>query len=122
MIKKVFNLTAAILLITAKRLNLTYNEINIIVYYFIVPLTWCVMLDCIIKMPICSIIWTVLGLSVYIAKRKVFSSWCDYVFKKSVQFLLSFNSIGWNYHKASVIICVVVPIIIYIALIIALII
>ena len=121
MIRIIFAIVAFALYKTAKLLNLTYNEINIIVYYFIIPLTWCIMLDCIIGMPVCSIVWTVLGLIVYLKKKKNFSKWCDDVFKCSVKFLLKFEKIGWDYNKASVIICVVIPIIIYVLLIIALI-
>jgi len=36
---------------------------------------------------------------------------------KSVEFLLYFRKIGWNYIVSSVIICVVVPVLIYVELI-----
>ena len=45
MITTIFNQTALVLVKAAQKLNLTYNEVNIIVYYMIVPLTWCIMLD-----------------------------------------------------------------------------
>ena len=114
----VFGIVAAGLNLIAKALHMTYNEINIIVYYLIIPLSWCIMLDYIIGLPITTPIWLLLWIYIIWSKRKFFKDWCDAAFKLSVDFLLKFKRIGWNYWKASVIICVVVPLIIYAALII----
>ena len=46
-----------------------------------------------------------------------FKDRCDWAFMKSVEFLLYFRKIGWNYIVSSVIICVVVPVLIYVELI-----
>ena len=113
----VFGIVAASLRLMAKALHMTYNEINIIVYYLIIPLSWCIMLDYIIGLPITTPIWILLWVYIFWSKRKFFRQWCDVAFKLSVDFLLKFQRIGWNYWKASVIICVVIPIIIYAALI-----
>ena len=113
----VFGIVAAGLNLIAKALHMTYNEINIIVYYLIIPLSWCIMLDYIIGLPITTPIWILLWIYIIWSKRKFFKDWCDAAFKLSVDFLLKFKRIGWNYWKASVIICVVVPLIIYAALI-----
>ena len=110
----VFGATAASLRIIAKCLHLTYNEINIIVYYLIIPLTWCMMIDR--QLPILTTLWIALWTYIIITKRKFFSKWCDTVFQLSVEFLLKFQRIGWDYWTASVIICVVVPILIYMIL------
>ncbi len=118
MITTIFNKTALLLVKTAQKVNLTYNEVNIIVYYMIVPLTWCIMLDLIFSSwPWMSVVWLALCVAVIWWHRKDFSTWCDWAFEKSVNFLLWFRRIGWNYYKASVIICVVLPIAIYIILI-----
>lgn len=114
----VFGIVAAGLNLIAKALHMTYNEINIIVYYLIIPLSWCVMIDYIIGLPITTPIWILLWIYIIWSKRKFFKDWCDAAFKLSVDFLLKFKRIGWNYWKASVIICVVVPLIIYAVLII----
>ena len=114
----VFGIVAAGLNLIAKALHMTYNEINIIVYYLIIPLSWCIMLDYIIGLPITTPIWLLLWIYIIWSKRKFFKEWCDAAFKLSVDFLLKFKRIGWNYWKASVIICVVVPLIIYAVLII----
>lgn len=112
----VFGATAASLRIIAKCLHLTYNEVNIIGYYLIIPLTWCMMVDCLYQLPILTTLWVALWTYIIITKRKFFSKWCDTVFQLSVEFLLKFQRIGWDYWTASVIICVVVPILIYIIL------
>ena len=118
MITTIFNKTALLLVKTAQKVNLTYNEVNIIVYYMIVPLTWCIMLDFILNSwPWMSVVWLTLCVVVTWWHRKDFSTWCDWAFEKSVNFLLWFRRIGWNYYKASVIICVVLPIAIYVILI-----
>ena len=117
MITKIFNKTAQVLHKIAQKLNLTYNEVNIIVYYMLVPLTWLVMLDFIIKIwPLLTIVWIATCLTVSLWHRKDFKTWCDNVFQKSVDFLLWFKHFGWDYNKASVIICVIVPIFIYVIL------
>ena len=45
-----------------------------------------------------------------------FGDWAK-AFDNSVKFLLWFKVIGWNYYVSSVIICVVVPVLIYCGLI-----
>ena len=113
----IFGIVAASLRLMAKVLHMTYNEINIIVYYLIIPLSWFIMLDYIMGLPITTPIWILLWVYIFWSKRKFFRQWCDVAFKLSVDFLLKFQRIGWNYWVASVIIGVVVPIIIYAALI-----
>lgn len=104
----------------AQTFGMTYNEINIIAYYLIVPLTWTIMIDILINKPITTTLLLVAWIVIFIVHRNDFRQWCDWAFDKSVQFLLWFKCIGWDYILSSVIICVVVPIIIYATLIIAL--
>ncbi len=114
MITAIFSKTAQLLLKIADKTGLTYNAVNIIVYYMIVPLTWLIMLDFIVHCwPLLSVLWIGVCLIVTWRHRRDFNQWCDWVFKKSVDFLLWFNHIGWDYYKASVIICVAVPVLIY---------
>lgn len=108
-VSKIFWCVAKTLQNIANTIHLTYNEINIIVYYMIIPLTWCVMLDIIthtlLLTPLFTLGW-IISLSL---KRKNFKEWCDKVFIKSQQFIRFFG----EYVKFSVIICVIIPIIIY---------
>ena len=113
----VFGAVALALRLMAKALHMTYKEINIIVYYLLIPLSWCIMLDMIIKLPIFTPLWILLWIYIFWSKRKFFRQWCDVAFQLSVEFLLKFQRIGWNYWEASVVIGVVVPIIIYVVLI-----
>lgn len=121
MISKCFKLVVDVLYWIAQTFGMTYNEINIIVYYLIVPLTWTVMIDILIKKPITTPLLLLAWGVIFFVHRNDFSQWCDWAFQKSVDFLLWFKCIGWDYILSSVIICVVVPIIIYGVLIFALI-
>lgn len=47
----IFAIVAGAELLIAKLSGTTYNEVNIIVYYLVIPLSWMVMVDYITKMP-----------------------------------------------------------------------
>ena len=113
----VFAIVAGIEHIIAKLTGLTYNEVNIIVYYLIIPLTWTLMIDYLTKMPFLTPM-IIIGWIIFLWKDQMkFRDRCDWAFDKSVDFLLYFKKIGWNYIVSSVIICVVVPVLIYVELI-----
>ena len=111
-VSKLFWWVAKSLQNIARILHLSYNEINIIVYYLLIPLSWCIMLDCLMGMPITTLllvaVWAVIFLKV-----KSFSEWCDKGFKLSQRFICFFG----EYVKYSVIICVFIPVLIYVVLI-----
>lgn len=108
----IFGIVAGVLHLIGRLFHLSYNEVNILLYYLLIPLLWCLLIDYYINFPILTTIWILLWLYIFISKRKFFSQWCDTVFDISVIFLLKFQKIGWDYYKASVIICVVIPIVI----------
>lgn len=117
----IFAIVAGAELLIAKLSRTTYNEVNIIVYYLVIPLSWMVMVDYITKMPFLTPMF-ILTWVIFLWKDKMkFRNRCDLAFDKSVDFLLWFKKIGWNYIVSSVIICVVVPILVYIELIYAII-
>ena len=117
----VFAIVAGIEHIIAKLTGLTYNEVNIIVYYLIIPLTWTLMIDYLTEMPFLTPM-IIIGWIIFLWKDQMkFRDRCDWAFDKSVDFLLYFKKIGWNYIVSSVIICVVVPVLIYVELIYAII-
>lgn len=101
----------------ANATGLTYNEVNILVYYLAVPLTWTVLFDVGLRLPLATPLLLFVWLCVFAVKRKHFKTWCDDVFSASVNFLLSFKHIGWSYEKASVIICVAAPLAVYVLLV-----
>ncbi len=118
MIATIFNFVADALHWIASVLGLTYNEVNIILYYFIIPLTWTILLDRYIGKPISTIIFILAWVILLIVKGREFRTWCDWAFDRSVDFLMFFNCMGGNYRLNSVIICVAIPILIYVGLII----
>ncbi|MDE6552407.1 MAG: hypothetical protein K2K98_05535 [Muribaculaceae bacterium] len=117
MVNWIFSKVAYGLLWTGKKTGLTYNEVNIIVYYLLIPLSWTIMLDCWLGIPVTTCALLCIWLGLFIATRHTFSLWCDRAFEDSVSFLNRFNRLGSNYVLSSVIICVAIPIAIYVLLI-----
>lgn len=113
----IFAIVAGVEHVIAKLTGLTYNEVNIIVYYLLIPLSWVVMVDYITKMPLITPMYIVAWIVFLWKDSMKFRDRCDWAFDKSVDFLLWFKKIGWNYVVSSVIICVVVPVLIYAELI-----
>lgn len=118
LVAKIFNFVVDILEKAASALGLTYNEINIILYYFIIPLSWTLLLDRFLGKPITTLILIVAWAVLLVCKGREFRNWCDWAFDRSVDFLKWFNRLGGNYELNSVVICVIIPIMIYAGLII----
>ncbi|MDE5849640.1 MAG: hypothetical protein K2H38_05820 [Muribaculaceae bacterium] len=113
MTKSIFSWVAESLLLIGKKTGLTYNEVNVIVYYLIIPLSWTIMLDCWLHTFYFTAALILIWVGILLATRNIFREWCDWVFKDSVDFLNWFNRWGGNYELNSVIICVVLPLIVY---------
>ena len=96
--------------------GITYNAINIIVYYMLIPLSWTIMLDIYIQYPLFTYTLVVVWIGIMIGIRGKFITWSDWAYNKSVDFLNYFNRWGGNYVLNYVVICVVVPIAIYVTL------
>ena len=111
----IFALVAIALHGIARLTRLTYHTINILVYYLLIPLSWAYMTDKIIgwQIPWFTIGWSTVWIAIFIIKGRSFQRWCDWGFKKSVEFLLGFKRLKWNYCVASVYICVWLPLIVY---------
>lgn len=117
MVKRIFTVVANTLMRIGEIAGLTYYEVNILVYYLFIPLSWTIMFDCWIRKPYTSFALAFTWLGIFIATRHTFREWCDWAFKDSVDFLNWFNRWGGNYVLNSVIICVIVPLVIYAILI-----
>lgn len=115
MIKLIFRVVANALYAISRITGLSYNEINILLYYFLIPFTWLLMLDIIFDIHYFKFSFVVFCIGFYIGCRD-FKSYSDWLFHKSVVFLNYFNRYGSNYHSSSVWICVAVPILIYMIL------
>ena len=113
----IFAVVAGMEHVIAKLTGATYNEVNIIIYYLLIPLSWAAMIYYITKMPFLSIMYVIAWIVFLWKDPMKFRNRCDWVFIKSVDFLLWFKKIGWNYVVSSVIICVIIPILIYMELI-----
>ena len=113
----IFAVVAGLEHIIAKLTGTTYNEVNIIVYYLLIPLSWTAMVDYITMMPFLTPMYIIAWVIFLWKDQMKFRDRCDWAFMKSVDFLLWFKKIGWNYIVSSVIICVVVPVLVYIELV-----
>ena len=113
----IFAVVAGVEHVIAKLTGMTYNEVNIIVYYLLIPLSWAVMVDYITMLPFLTPMYIIAWIVFLWKDPMKFRDRCDWAFMKSVDFLLWFKKIGWNYIVSSVIICVVVPVLVYIELV-----
>lgn len=113
MITLTFRLVATVLYNIATLLGMTYNEVNILAYYLLIPLTWTVMLDKYIGLPLITGALLYIWIGIRIGTWGHFREWCDWAFMRSVDFLNYFNHWGGNYVLNSVIICVVIPVLVY---------
>lgn len=108
----IFKKVANNLLYISRKTGFTYNEINIIVYFFFIPFSWLVLLDILFQFYYFKISFLIFIVG-FISGCRNFRTYSDWLFNKSVSFLKYFNKFGFNYVKASVWICVSIPIIIY---------
>ena len=113
MITLTFRLVATVLYNIATLLGMTYNEVNILAYYLLIPLTWTMMLDKYIGLPLTTGALLYFWIGIRIGTWGHFREWCDWAFMRSVDFLNYFNHWGGNYVLNSVIICVVIPVLVY---------
>ena len=112
---KIFDLVYQLLKWLSKISGFTYREINIIVYFILIPSFFIFLISRILnqKYIIISFLLFILVSVLLIPDFTLFSS---LLFDKSVSFLNWFEFIGLNYIQTSVIICVIIPIIVIISL------
>ena len=113
----IFAVVAGVEHVIAKLTGLTYNEVNIIAYFLLIPFSWTVLIDYIALLPFLTPMYLISWIIFLWKDPMKFRARCDWMFDKSVEFLLWFKKIGWNYVVSSVIICVVIPVLIYVELI-----
>jgi len=113
---KIFKIVANFLFFVSNKTKLTYNEINIILYYLIIPFSWLFLLDVIFNFHYLKIAFAIFIFGFFVGCRN-FKNYSDWLFDKSVSFLNYFNRFGSNYIISSVWICVSLPIVVYAILI-----
>ncbi len=109
---KIFQLTANLLHSIARMTGKTYYEINVLIYFFLVPFSWCWLADNLFHFHHLKIGFILLSIGFFIGCRD-FKVYSDDLFFKSVKFLNLFNRFGSNYKLSSVIICLFLPIVVY---------
>ncbi|MDG5491270.1 hypothetical protein [Psychroserpens sp. SPM9] len=110
--KELFNLTYDCLMGLANLTGFSYKEINIIIWFIIIPLSWTILIDKIKGKHYFKISFLTLSLLTLVLIAD-FSAFSNSLFDTSADFLRSFDSIGSNYITTSVIICLILPLIIY---------
>ena len=105
---KIFIVVRDILEWLANISRFSYMAVNIIVYYFVIPFIYFIILDQILGAHYFKISFLII-ISVTLLRIRDFELFSDWLFGKSADFLRSFSSIGMNYTVASVIICVFIP-------------
>ncbi len=108
-----FALTVKILLAIGRIFHLSYNAVNIIVWYMLLPLAWAAILDYKLHQILLAPAWLLFCMWIGFLQRKNFNGFCDTLFKLSQIFIASFG----NYYKWSVIICLLIPVLITILLV-----
>ena len=91
--------------------GLSYHEVNIIIYFIVIPAFFIFLLSKIFKQKMFIIGFLIL-IFISILIIPDFSKFSTLVFDKSVVFLNWFEYLGLNYIQASVVICVILPVLI----------
>ncbi len=111
MFRFIFNKTVNILESISRETGLSYETINCIVWFIIIPLSWCTMLDVIFGTPIIQLSFAgVVSLILLVVDRNTFGKT---LFRRTQRFLEYFERFGISYMLISVIWCIIVPLIIY---------
>jgi len=107
--EKLFIIIKDLLVLLSRYTGFSYKAINIIVYYYIIPFIFIILIDKIYKIHYFKISF-ILVLSIFVLLINDFEKFSIWLFKKSENFLNSFSFLGWDYIVASVIICVFIPV------------
>lgn len=95
--------------------KLSYNQINVLVYFFVVPFLYLAILDHHFDFHYLKAAATFTTLGFFIVCRN-FAAYSDWLFAQSVKFLQYFKRYGIGYQSASIWFCVVLPILLLLAL------
>lgn len=115
-IQFLFLIVAKSLYRIAELTKLTYNQINVIVYFFVVPFLYMTILDHHFDFHYikAAAAFTLFGF--FIGCRD-FAAYSDWLFAQAVKFLQYFKRYGISYESASIWFCVVLPVLFLVILI-----
>jgi hypothetical protein len=111
----IFDLVYSLLVWVSRVSGLSYEEVNIIAYYFLVPLVFLALIDRIIRRNVC-VCGFVAVWGVFLLLGPSFAGFSDDLFEKSVRFLNALSVLGMNYTVASVVVCVLLPGLLFVVL------
>lgn len=111
----IFDIVAQMLDLIASVTGFTYNEINIIAYYILLPFIYVALIDRIVRKHVLKIAY-ILAWAGILCLIQDFNAFCNTLFKRSVDFLMLFSRLGLDYVAASVVICVILPGIVFVVL------
>jgi hypothetical protein len=111
----IFQIVYTLLKLISELTGFSYNEVNIIVYYIVLPFVYVFLADKIIKSVVLRIVYLTV-VAVVLLLIPDFSAFSDRLFQASVDFLLSLRILGWNYVVSSVLVCVAFPGIIFLVM------
>lgn len=114
--QKIFKFTYDVLMWLSSLTGFSYKEINIIVWFIIIPFSWALLIDKIIGKHYLKISFSTI-IIITLLLINDFSSFSNWLFDKSADFLRGFEFLGIDYIASSVIICVIIPIAVYYILI-----
>jgi hypothetical protein len=109
MIDATFQAVAKGLYYSGTIINLNYNQMNILVYFGIIPLIWAFIIDKMFRFHYVKLMHLLVILFCWVTINNL-SAFCDDLFYACVIFLNLFRPIGIDYVAASVLFCVVLPI------------
>lgn len=104
----IFIIVYGLLMLASQVTGLTYNEVNIVTYYILIPFVYVALADKIWGKNVLKVLYIFLiAITLYLIPN--FAVFSDWLFDESVKFLLFFRVIGWSYVVSSVLICVIFP-------------
>ena len=106
---KLFELTYNFLVLLSEFTGFTYKEVNIIIWFYLIPFFWFILIDKANnshRLKIAGLI--LIAVSLFLISD--FTQFSNDLFHKSANFLRSFNTIGSNYIVSSVVVCLFIPI------------
>jgi hypothetical protein len=115
MIDATFQAVAKGLYYSGTIINLNYNQMNILVYFGIIPLIWAFIIDKMFRFHYEKLMHLLVILFCWVTINNL-SAFCDDLFYACVIFLNLFRPIGMDYVAASVLFCVVIPIALHVFL------
>ena len=113
---QIFELTYIFLMFLSRITGFSYKEINIIVWFILIPMSWIFLIDKIRGKHYFKIGFSIIVVLVLLI-IKDFSKFSNKLFDVSAEFLRGFDPVGMDYTTASVIICLLVPLVVYVVLI-----